>query len=72
MRKNIDIFTFHKLAMNIIKDENFTLANEYLLNFIINEYFESYAKINKNTYKSLQRIKIETPIYELKTTSKHL
>lgn len=64
--KNIDIFTFHKLAMNIIKDENFTLANEYLLNFIINEYFESYAKSNKNTYKSLQRIKIETPIYELK------
>ena len=50
--KEIDITTFHKLAINIIKDENYHLAGN-TLDYIINEYFESYAKTNKKTNQIL-------------------
>jgi DNA helicase-4 len=39
---NIDIFTFHKLALNIIPQNKYKLCNEYLLNYVINEYFDSF------------------------------
>ena len=64
--KEIDITTFHKLAINIIKDENYHLAGN-TLDYIINEYFESYAKTNKKTNQIIKRICIETTISNLKT-----
>ena len=64
--REIDITTFHKLAINIIKDENYHLAGN-TLDYIINEYFESYAKTNKKTNQIIKRICIETTISNLKT-----
>lgn len=64
--KEIDITTFHKLAINIIKDENYHLAGN-TLDYIINEYFESYTKTNKKTNQIIKRICIETTISNLKT-----
>ena len=66
MYKRQDITTFHKLAINIIKDENYHLAGN-TLDYIINEYFESYAKTNKKTNQIIKRICIETTISNLKT-----
>jgi DNA helicase-4 len=39
---NIDVFTFHKLALNILrqKDKSISIAKDDLLDFVINEYFE--------------------------------
>ncbi|UKI29386.1 MAG: hypothetical protein L6V78_03715 [Clostridium sp.] len=54
MIKEIDITTFHKLAINIIKDENYHLAGN-ILDYIINEYFESYAKTNKKTNQIIKK-----------------
>lgn len=65
-RKNIEISTFHKLAINILKDENYHLANNNLLDFIINEYFESLAKFDKKTKQIITRIKVETRVNSLK------
>ena len=64
--KNIEISTFHKLAINILKDENYHLASDTLLDYIINEYFESFAISNEKTRKIIKRIKIETSISSLK------
>lgn len=64
--KNIEISTFHKLAINILKDENYHLANNNLLDFIINEYFESLAKFDKKTKQIITRIKVETRVNSLK------
>ena len=38
---NIDVFTFHKLALNILKENNFSyqIANDTLINYLVNEYF---------------------------------
>ena len=38
---NIDVMTFHKLAMYILKDINYKISN-YNLEYITNEYFESF------------------------------
>ncbi|MBQ8892049.1 MAG: UvrD-helicase domain-containing protein [Bacilli bacterium] len=40
---NIDIFTFHKLSLEILKDYNYyyKIAESNLLEYIVNEYFES-------------------------------
>lgn len=46
---NIPIYTFHKLALTIIKDsttEKITIASEYLLDYIIDEYFKCNFKDN--------------------------
>ena len=44
---NIDVMTFHKFALNIIPNNKYKLCNDYLLKYIIDEYFESY--INDGT-----------------------
>lgn len=43
IKYNIDIYTFHKLAITILKDHNinFNIASSDLLDFIINEFFHS-------------------------------
>ena len=40
---DIDIFTFHKLSLEILKDYNYyyKIAEKDLLDYIVNEYFES-------------------------------
>lgn len=65
INKNIDIYTFHKLALTILKEYNYKICNDNYQDYIINEYFNSYAKYNKKSNKSLKRILKETTITEL-------
>lgn len=41
VRYNIDVLTFHKLALKILKENNFTyyIANDTLINYVVNEFF---------------------------------
>lgn len=42
---NLDIYTFHKLGLNILGEV--AIIDDNYLDFIINEYFESYIKYSK-------------------------
>ena len=72
----IDVFTFHKLSLEILKDHNifYNIAENDLLNYIVNEYFESslfyqdklnyilnYFKyyIKNNIYLNLDKVKLK-------------
>lgn len=46
LNNNIDIFTFHKLALHIINND-YKLTNDSLLNFIIDEYFYSIISLKE-------------------------
>lgn len=63
---NLDVMTFHKLAINLINNPNMKISNEYYLKFIINEYFNSYGKYNKKQNKLIKRILQEIDIDNLK------
>ena len=63
---NLDIMTFHKLAITLINNPNIKISNEYNLKFIINEYFNSYGKYNKKQNKLIKRILQEMDIDNLK------
>ncbi len=54
---NIDFYTFHKLAMSILEKAqfNYKIANDTLLNYIINEYLSTLSPTNqKNILKYLK------------------
>ena len=55
---DVDIKTFHKLALDIIKglDNNISISNDYYLKYIIEEYINSYGTYNKNTNIIIKRI----------------
>ena len=63
---NIDIMTFHKLAITLINNPDMKISNEYYLKFIINEYFNSYGIYNKKQNKLIKRIIQEMDIDNLK------
>lgn len=63
---NLDIMTFHKLAITLINNPNMKISNEYYLKFIINEYFNSYDIYNKKQNKLIKRILQEMDIDNLK------
>ena len=63
---NLDIMTFHKLAITLINNPNMKISNEYYLKFIVNEYFSSYGKYNKKNNKLIKRILNEIDIDNLK------
>ena len=58
IKYQIDIKTFHKLAKDIISkiNSNLSIANDYELKYIINEYLNSYGKYNKKTNIIIKRI----------------
>jgi DNA helicase-4 len=53
---NVDVKTFHKLAIDLLHTENTFIANPNLLSFIIDEYLLSYGKYNKKTNIIIKRI----------------
>ena len=63
---NLDIMTFHKLAITLINNPDMKISNEYYLKFFINEYFNSYGKYNKKQNKLIKRILQEMDIDNLK------
>ena len=58
IKYQIDIKTFHKLAKDIISkiNKNLSIASDYELKYIINEYFNSYGQNNKKTNLIIKRI----------------
>ena len=64
---NIKVYTFHKLAMNILKENSFSIANDNLLKYIVDEYFNSIIFMNKELIYRLKKIlgKVNIPYNKL-------
>ena len=69
---NIKVYTFHKLALEILKNNNYKISNPNTLNYIIDEYFYM-IEFNKEMKIKVKRIlnKIDTP-YKYILKSKEL
>lgn len=63
---NINILTFHKLAMKIMQNKEYKIANNYTLDYIINEYIESYCNKNCKGKYRLKRILKENTLLNFK------
>lgn len=70
---NIKVYTFHKLALDILKNENLYISSPDLLEFIVDEYFYSIIYNNKELLFRLKKVlnKIDTP-YKYILNSKEL
>ncbi len=64
--QNLNIKTFHKLGLDLLKDNNIKVAPQNYLSYIIDEYFKSYANDHKKIKQILKRILIETNYQQLK------
>ena len=49
---DIDVYTFHKLGLFLLNNNNINIINDNYLDYIIDEYFKSYV-INNKKYKRL-------------------
>ncbi len=69
---NIKVYTFHKLALEILKEYNFNIVESDLLNYIVDEYFYM-IKNNDDIVKKVKTVlnKIDTP-YNILIKSKEL
>ena len=45
IKYNIDVKTFHKLALDLIRDDNTKIAKESMLTFLIKEYINKQKKM---------------------------
>lgn len=50
----LDVYTFHKLSLNIIGNDYRIVSDNYL-DYIIDEYFNSYVRYNKKNFRKLKR-----------------
>src|SRR5574344_1220776 len=59
LNNNIDVLTFHKLAMKILKQSNYdySLADANLLNNIIDKYIENFFLYKKKKKKFIKYVK---------------
>ncbi len=67
IKYNVDVYTFHKLGLTLLNNKNIKVSPANTLNYIIDEYFNSYAKYNKKVQKRIKRILKETTKYNLYT-----
>ena len=69
---NIKVYTFHKLALEILKDNKYKISDTNLLRYIIDEYFYC-ATYNKELKQKIKKIlyKIDKP-YKIILKSKEL
>ena len=60
---NINVYTFHKLALFFLKDKNYLISNPNTLSYIVDEYFYSFIFNNKEMVVKLRKIlnKIDIP-----------
>lgn len=63
---NIDIKTFHKLGIDLLNNPNKNIVSNNYLDYIINEYFSSYARYDKKTKRIINRVKKEQELPLLK------
>jgi len=69
---NISVYTFHKLALEFLKDKKYRIASDNLLRYIVDEYF--YFIMYNNTIKlKVKKVlnKVDTP-YKTILKSKEL
>lgn len=64
---NLDIKTFHRLGLDILKDPNIKIVPNNYLSYIIDEYFKSYALYHFKTHRLVKHIFYEIDYYKLKT-----
>ena len=70
---NINCYTFHKLSLEILKKEKYTITETNTLRYIINEFFENIIYFNKdNIKKALKFLKIKYSIFNYKKKYKTL
>ena len=55
LNNNIDVYTFHKLGLSFL-DDKYTIVNDKYLRFIIDEYFRSFIKFNKNRNRIIRNL----------------
>lgn len=65
LKHKVDVSTFHKLALNILKDNITEISNDYDLKYIIREYLLSYATHNKKTKVIYNRLLKNSNLDEL-------
>ena len=58
MNYDIDVYTFHKLGLNLLNN-NYSIVKDNYLKYIIDEYFKSYIKYNKKRNRLLRNILYE-------------
>ena len=66
IKYNIDIKTFHKLSIDLIRDDNVKIAKETYLQYIIDEYFNTYIKHNFKANIRIKRLLLENTKETLK------
>lgn len=66
IKYNIDIKTFHKLSIDLIRDDNVKIAKETYLQYIIDEYFNTYIKHNFKVNIRIKRLLLENTKETLK------
>ena len=70
---NIPTYTFHKLALKIINDLDFMIADDNLKDIVIDHFFNSNFKENEHTKKSVYSIlKIYGPFKNFQYQKKNL
>lgn len=52
---NVDVYTFHKLSIKLLENDNYKLVNNNYLDYIINEYFIYYSLNKRKFSKILKR-----------------
>ena len=77
---NIDVYTFHKLGLNLLTNNNYSIVNDKYLDYIIDEYIKSYIFSNKkfrnkfrkifHTFNSFDKCMNTTEYYKLKSLIK--
>ena len=77
---NIDVYTFHKLSLNLLSNNNYSIINDNYLDYIIDEYIKSYIFSNKkfrnkfrkifHTFNSFGKCMNTTEYYKLKSLIK--
>lgn len=51
---NIKVYTFHKLALLFLRDKKYNIISDNYLNYIVDEYFQSFILTNKSLTNGLK------------------
>ena len=63
--QNVSVKTFHKLGLDLLKDGNTKIVPKNYLEYIINEYLNSYGNYHHLTSKKIKRILKEIDTFNL-------
>lgn len=66
INRNMKVYTFHSFALSIIKNNNYSICDNNLLNYIVDEYF--YMALYNNELK----LKIKKILFKVDTPYKYI